>query len=129
MKRDSFYRRKLPHWRASGATYFVTWRLRAAQAELTANERQVVFDAIEHFDGDRYELVAYVVMNDHAHVLFAPSASRRVEDLVHTWKSFTANVLQRTTGRAGSIWQEEYFDRIIGDVISPGGHGGPPHQS
>jgi hypothetical protein len=30
-------------------------------------------------------------------------------------ESFTANFLQRTTGRPGSVWQDEYFDRIIRD--------------
>ncbi len=99
----------------SGATYFVTWRLHPGQADLTPDERTVVFRAIEHFNGDRYDLSAYVVMNDHVHVLFTPTSSHRVEDLVRAWKSFTANLLQRTTGRAGRVWQDEYFDRVIRD--------------
>jgi hypothetical protein len=38
-----------------------------------------------------------------------------LQDLVHSWKSFTAHKLRRDYGRKTPIWQEEYFDRIIRD--------------
>lgn len=34
---------------------------------------------------------------------------------MHSWKSFTANTLQRQFGRKGYIWLDEYFDRIVRD--------------
>jgi hypothetical protein len=71
---ELFYRRKLPHWRQDQVTYFVTWRLAREQWELDSNERDLVMTAIRKFDGRRYELAAYVVMNDHVHVLLAPLA-------------------------------------------------------
>ncbi len=109
------YRRRLPHLRSAGATYFVTWRLEPGQAELTSDERSVVAGALRYFDADRYELLAYVVMDDHVHVLLSPLGTIRLQDVLHSWKSFTANQLQRAFGRLGRVWQEEYFDRIVRD--------------
>ncbi len=54
------YRRRLPHWRLSGSTYFVTWRLQRGQADLTPTERELVVSAIKHFEHERYELTAFV---------------------------------------------------------------------
>jgi REP element-mobilizing transposase RayT len=65
----STYQRRLPHWRMSGAVYFVTWRLHPLQPYLKFEEQEVVSSALKHFDGERYELLAYVVMHNHVHVL------------------------------------------------------------
>ena len=111
------YRRRLPHWRMTGATYFVTWRLHKDLPELRPEERDAVVSALEHFHGQRYALSAYVVMDDHVHVLVTPSGDHKLADIVHSWKSFTAWRLQREYGRTGSVWQEEYFDRIVRDEM------------
>ena len=72
-------------------------------------------EALKYFAGSRYELYACVVMHDHVHLLIKPLIKSRVQDLVHSWKSFTAHKLRRDYGRKTPIWQEEYFDRIIRD--------------
>ena len=110
-----FYRRRLPHIRGDGATYFVTWRLRRGQLDLSADERDCVVASFRHFDGVRYVLHAYVVMNDHVHVLVRTNADFRLEDVISAWKSFTTNRLQRQFGRSGAVWQDEYFDRVVRD--------------
>ena len=109
------YRHRLPHWRMQAATYFVTWRLRSDQPELTSSERSLIVEALRHFDGQRYHLDAFVVMDDHVHVVLRLVDDTRLERVLHSWKSFTANQLQRIHGRAGAIWQDEYFDRIVRD--------------
>ncbi len=111
-----FYRRRLPHWRERCAVYLVTWRLRADQQELSSAERELICSELRHRDGERYRVHAYVVMNDHVHVLVEPFAGQILEKVVHSWKSFTAHRLQRQYGRQGRIWQEEYFDRVVRDA-------------
>ena len=106
------YERRLPHWRLHGATYFVTWRRAEGQPDLTPEERTHVVAALRHFDGERYTLTAFVVMNDHTHALVAPEPNFRLQDLVHSWKSFTAHTLRRG-GRQAPVWQDEYFHRIV----------------
>src|SRR5713226_2718483 len=66
------YRRKLPHWRQDQVTYSVTWRLARGREDLDASKRGLVVAGIKSFDGQRYQLAAYVVMDD----LFTCSSRR-----------------------------------------------------
>jgi putative transposase len=109
------YRRKLPHWQMTGAVYFVTWRFAKDQPALHPQERTLVMAAIRHFDALRYDLLAYVVMDDHVHVLVHPFGNHSLDEILHSWKSFTAKELRRLGQRATPVWQDEYFDRIVRD--------------
>jgi putative transposase len=115
MKEDEFrlYRGNLPHWRMERGTYFVTWRIGDGQPDLTPAERDDVAEALRHFNNTRYRLAGYVIMNDHVHVVVEPADGHRLEAIVHSWKSFTAHRFVRTGSRKGSVWQKEYFDRIL----------------
>jgi REP element-mobilizing transposase RayT len=110
------YRRNLPHWRLDGSCYYVTFRLHPAQAPLTPEERTLIASAIKHFDGQRLKLCAYVVMDDHCHMIVKPFDGWRLDQLMHSIRSFTANQLHKTTRNgSGQVWQREYYDRIIRD--------------
>jgi REP element-mobilizing transposase RayT len=74
---------------------------------------KVVADSLLHFDGQRYDLSAFVVMPNHVHVLFRLRETHRLEQVVQSWKGFTASELNRRTGRHGALWQEGYWDRMI----------------
>ena len=106
------YRRRLPHWREEGGTYFVTWRLERRQAPLTGPERGTVLAVIRTFAGARFDLLAAVVMDDHVHVLVRPAPGRRLERIVQGWKSASARLLA-PGGRRGGCWQREYYDRLV----------------
>ena len=108
-------RQRLPHWRLSGSVYFVTWRLQPNQPILQPDECDLVKSTLFHFDGDRYELFAWVVMHNHVHIIIRPLENYRLHDILHSWKSYSANILQRKFGRRNCIWQDEYFDRIVRD--------------
>ena len=107
------YRRRLPHWRFEGSVSFVTWRLHHNQKILSPKERELVLSAIKHFENVRYQLYAFVVMDNHVHVIVQPYENNRMQDITYSWKSFTAHKLQREYGRVGAMWQDESFDRII----------------
>ena len=70
-------------------------------------------DALRHFDGGRYTVWAFVAMPNHVHVLFSLHAPNRLEDTLHSWKGFTAKEINRRLARMGSLWQEDYWDRLI----------------
>jgi REP element-mobilizing transposase RayT len=74
-----------------------------------------VFTALRFFDGDRYALEAAVAMDDHAHAVLIPHPDHKLEEILHSWKSFTSKWLIRTSGRHSPVWQEEYLDRIARD--------------
>jgi hypothetical protein len=75
----------------------------------------MVVSALRHFEGTRYRLHAYVVMNDHVHVLVEPLNGHELGAITHSWKSYTANQFQRRFGRQGAVWQDESLDRIVRD--------------
>jgi putative transposase len=109
----TIYRRRLPHWRQQGAVYFVTWRLAKQQPGLCFGERSFLVAAIKYFENQRYEIGAYVVMDDHVHVLLLPLEGFALHGIVHSWKSFSAKQLVNKWGRSAPVWQREYFDRVV----------------
>jgi REP element-mobilizing transposase RayT len=75
--------------------------------------RQEVEDALQFFNRKRYNLHAFVVMPNHVHVLFEIFTGFPQNNVLHTWKSFTANVVNKALGRQGRLWQDESWDRLI----------------
>jgi putative DNA methylase len=86
----------------------VTWLSEPAIAES-------VEGALLFFDEQRYRLHAWVIMPNHVHVLLTPGAQHSLSQILHSWKSFTANKANVLLKRQGVFWQEEYFDRLIRD--------------
>ncbi|HEX9745581.1 MAG TPA: transposase [bacterium] len=76
---------------------------------------EIVSKAMKFFDGDRYELYAWVVMPTHVHVLLKLIGDNHLSDIMHSWKSFTSKKINKILGKSGSVWQREYFDRIVRD--------------
>ena len=74
----------------------------------------VVEENFLHFDGDRYRLLAWVVMPNHVHVL-VEILQMPMSLVVKNWKSYTAKEINRRLGRTGDFWQEDYFDRYMRD--------------
>ena len=75
--------------------------------------REVVTTALHHFDGERYELGAYVVMPNHVHVLFRLLGETVMEKVIHSWKLFSARRINIMSGRSGQLWQAECWDRLM----------------
>ena len=76
---------------------------------------RIVGDALNHFEGVRCVQHAWVVMPNHVHALFTLLGDHHLEDLLHSWKSFTANKIHAFDGNHVRLWQRDYFDRLIRD--------------
>jgi len=79
---------------------------------------RIVADAIRHFHGQRYRLLAWCVMPNHVHVLFSPQPGHELETILHSWKSYSANKANTLLARSGPFWQREYFDHLVRDESS-----------
>jgi REP element-mobilizing transposase RayT len=106
----------LPHWQIGGAYYFITFR--SARGKLPPAAQQILMDCLLYGDGDRYDLIAGVVMPDHAHCVIRPkeSAHGQWHDLaviLKPIKGVSAYRINRLLGLRGSVWQTERRDRII----------------
>ena len=76
---------------------------------------RIVGDALAHFDGDRCWQHAWVVMPNHVHVLFSVPPGGAFQSLVQSWKNFTAREINALLGLRGTLWQKDYFDRLVRD--------------
>lgn len=72
-----------------------------------------VDQALRHFDGERYDLLAHVVMPNHVHALLTPKAEHPLNQILHSWKSFTAKAINQALTRTGEVWQHEGYDHIL----------------
>lgn len=89
-------------------------------------------NAFLHFAGERYTLLAFVVMPSHHHWLFLPEEKWAVaavqrsiqsdgrrrtprEIISHGIQSYTATMCNRLRGESGSYWQAETFDHWARD--------------
>jgi REP element-mobilizing transposase RayT len=79
---------------------------------------RIVAEAIRHFRGQRYHLLAWCVMPNHVHVLFSLLPGQRLEAVLHSWKSYSANHANALLARSGRFWQREYFDHLVRDESS-----------
>ena len=77
--------------------------------------RKIVADALDHFDGERYVIHSCVIMPNHVHVLVEPFGENKIGEILHSWKSFTANEINKQIGSSGAVWCRESYDRIIRD--------------
>lgn len=73
----------------------------------------LVAQALRHFDGKRYRLLAWCIMPNHVHVVMQPLGEHTLSTILHTWKSFTAHQALRVLGITGVLWQHEYYDHLV----------------
>jgi REP element-mobilizing transposase RayT len=74
---------------------------------------KIVADSIGHFDGQRYQLLAWCVMPNHVHTLFSPSPPFHLASIIQSWKSYSAHQVNSLLHRSGVFWQREYFDHLV----------------
>ena len=66
----------------------------------------------EHERGD-VDSLAFVVMPDHFHWLFALTGNRSLSSCVNTVKSFSTRRINEIFDRSGPLWQRGFYDRAI----------------
>lgn len=114
---EVFTRRKLPHWQRQGAIFWVTFT--SAVGELSNDERDIVLNSIRHWDGTRIDLIAAVVMPDHAHLLLEPlplkdgPGTDDLSAILQSIKAFTGREISQGRGGDKQVWVRESFDRWI----------------
>ena len=78
----------------------------------------LVAGAIQFFEGQRYELYAWVVMPNHAHAVVRPMPGNVLSDILHGWKSFTSHEInKRLPKKVVPFWQGESYDHLVRDDV------------
>ncbi len=81
----------------------------------TPEVAKLVEDAVRFFHTERYELLAWVVMPNHVHVLFKVMAVPMAE-ILESWKKYTAVKANRLLNRRGAFWMADYWDTFMRDA-------------
>jgi REP element-mobilizing transposase RayT len=76
---------------------------------------RIVEAALARFDGERYRLLAWVVMPNHVHAMVEQIEGFSLGDIVHSWKSYSAKAINALTKTSGRLWSPDYFDRFVRD--------------
>jgi len=77
-----------------------------------------VMDSLLWLDrNDRISLVASVIMSDHLHFV-AQLKNGSIAKVMHSLKSYSANIINDILGRNGPLWERHYYDRAIRDEKS-----------
>lgn len=76
---------------------------------------EIVAETLRHFEGERVVMISFVVMTNHVHALFVQNPVWPLEKLLQSWKRFTTREINKLLERAGSLWQRDYFDRLVRD--------------
>jgi REP element-mobilizing transposase RayT len=74
---------------------------------------EIVASTLLYFDNQRYELDEWIIMPNHVHVLVKPLLNYKLSTILHSWKSFTANDINKLLGKNGQIWMYESYDHIV----------------
>jgi putative DNA methylase len=98
------YRRRIAHYEDRG--YGECWLARPDVAHL-------VEDALLHFDDERYRVLAWCIMPNHVHVVVTVIDGYPLDQVIQSWKSFTAKEANRLLARSGTFWMPDYYDRYI----------------
>jgi REP element-mobilizing transposase RayT len=77
---------------------------------------ELVENALLHFDGERYRMLAWVLMPNHVHCVFEMMDGFPLSGLLHSWKSFTAHEAAKLVAFEAPFWWEDYYDRYMRDI-------------
>lgn len=81
-----------------------------------ADIAEVVERKLFSLDPADIDLKAWVIMPNHAHILFSPVAGNSMTRIMQSIKGATARDANRLLGRTGAFWMRDYFDRYIRDA-------------
>lgn len=74
---------------------------------------ELLASVLTYFQGIRYELGSWVIMPNHVHAVVTPKSGHKLEKILQSWKSYSANQINKLLDRTGRLWQEESYDQIV----------------
>jgi len=81
------------------------------------------WNALKHFDGERYKLICSTIMSNHVHFIFY-KLDRKLSQIMKSLKGFSAYKINKILKQENpeielksEFWQDESFDRYIRDRV------------
>ena len=77
---------------------------------------EIMESTLYHYEGRYYQLVRWVIMPNHVHVMIDLKPGVKLSTIVQRWKSYTAHAANRLLSRKGDFWMPDFYDRYIRDL-------------
>ncbi len=116
-----FSRRNPKPWSASTSSEYANMTINQIESWIhhgygecvlkNPNIRAIVSETFQRYENRSYDLLSYVIMPNHLHLLISPYEP--LNRIVQTLKRETAISINQALGRNGQLWQRNYFDRIV----------------
>jgi REP element-mobilizing transposase RayT len=74
---------------------------------------EIVRGTLQHFDGDRYRLLAWVIMPNHVHAMIEQMEGHPLAGILYSWKSYSAHAINKARSSSRRVWSADYFDRYV----------------
>ena len=74
---------------------------------------QLVESTFMRFNHVKYELISWVIMPNHVHLLIRQLNGYSIGEIVQSWKVYTAKMANKILNRQGKFWMNDYYDRYI----------------
>jgi putative transposase len=92
--------------------FFVTTNISRNVPFLRPSEMDLLLQVLDKVRSSlNFQLISYVIMPDHAHLLFA-TQTQSLSHIMHQWKFKTGYAIQQFRHHSGAFWQPRYFDFI-----------------
>ena len=72
------------------------------------------------FDGDRYDIDAFVLMPNHVHTVIKPTPGSDLSTVLQGIKGVSANRCNKLLGHKSAFWMDKSYDHIVRDAKSLG---------
>jgi len=113
-QRESFRRDRIEYWIDAGLGSCILKEPEIAR---------LIIDNWKFYEGNRYDIVAFVVMPNHIHILICVYGCVPLFRIVQSWKGYSGKKIQErfnskgipdyTTAAGNQVWHREYWDRVI----------------
>jgi len=68
------------------------------------------------FDGNRYDIDAFVLMPNHVHAVMKPTPGSDLSTVLQGIKGVSANRCNKLLGHKSTFWMDESYDHIVRDA-------------
>lgn len=75
--------------------------------------QSILLQAIRFYEISQYRVIASVIMPNHVHLLLWMTGDKDLDSLIHGIKLYSARRINAATGKIGTVWQKEYYDRLV----------------
>jgi REP element-mobilizing transposase RayT len=107
---------RLGRWSVAGGIYFITTSCHDWQKLFLDPENvRVVFDCLDWLVNQGWiDLRFAIAMPDHLHLVLQLVGSKSLSDVMASLKRFAGRKIRGRTGLTVPVWQEQYYDHLIG---------------